>query len=123
MKYIRFFYPEVEFGGFSRVDGTIAFYSRINALIKASYIVLDVGCGRGEYNDDHVIYRKELRSFKNKVAKIIGIDVDTAGVDNPFLDEFRAIDGERWPIDDDAIDIIICDWVLEHIPAPQTFFY
>lgn len=27
------FYPEIEAGGFSRVDGTVAFYQRVNALV------------------------------------------------------------------------------------------
>jgi len=47
MDYKQKFYPEVKFGGFSDVDGTIAFFNRVNALLQPSFTVLDVGCGRG----------------------------------------------------------------------------
>lgn len=41
------FYPETTYGGFSYVDGTIAFFSRVNALLKPESVVVDFGCGRG----------------------------------------------------------------------------
>lgn len=43
------FYPEARFGGFTDIDGTIAFFNRVNSLIETSSVVLDVGCGRGAY--------------------------------------------------------------------------
>ena len=41
------FYPESRFGGFTDVDGTIAFYARVHSQLTPSSVVLDVGCGRG----------------------------------------------------------------------------
>lgn len=56
-------YPEARFGGFSDVDGTVAFYSRVQALMTPENVVLDVGCGRGSgLQDDAVPWRRELRS-------------------------------------------------------------
>src|SRR5688572_23962009 len=54
-------YPEVRFGGFTRVDGLIAFYSRVQALVQPDSIALDVGCGRGSQADDPSPYRQQLR--------------------------------------------------------------
>src|SRR5262245_37494020 len=116
------FYPESRFGGFTDIDGTVAFYNRINALIEPRFVVLDVGCGRGAYGEDRVALRRNLRILKGKAAKVIGIDVDAAGASNPFLDEFRRLEGARWPLDDRSVDLIVCDSVLEHIPDPEAFF-
>jgi SAM-dependent methyltransferase len=122
MKYKELFYPEARFGGFSDVDGTIAFFNRINALLEPSFVVLDVGCGVGMYADDPLPLRRSLRVLKGKVSRVIGLDVDESARDNPFLDEFRLIENDRWPIEDDSVDLIVCDHVLEHIPNPDLFF-
>ncbi len=47
LSFLERFYPESRFGGFSDLDGTVAFYGRIQALLAAGMTVLDVGCGRG----------------------------------------------------------------------------
>lgn len=116
------FYPETKFGGFTDIDGTVAFFNRVNSLLEPSFVVLDVGCGRGEYNEDSVPLRRNLRILKGKVAKVIGIDVDQEAKDNPFLDEFHLIQGDKWSVDDNTIDLIVCDNVLEHIENPERFF-
>ena len=122
MKYKELFYPEARFGGFTDVDGTIAFFNRINAVLDPSFTVLDVGCGRGAYANDPIPLRRKLRILKGKVSKVIGIDVDPAANDNPFLDEFRLLKEDYWPIEKDSIDLIVCDHVLEHIGSPVQFF-
>ena len=122
MTYQELFYPETRFGGFTDIDGTIAFFNRINSLLDQSFTVLDLGCGRGKYADDPISLRRNLRILKGKVSKVIGIDVDYAARDNPFLDEFRLIQGDCWPIDNDSINLILCDNVLEHIINPAQFF-
>ncbi len=40
-------YPEHLAAGFSSVDSTVQFYSRIRALLKEHHRVLDLGAGRG----------------------------------------------------------------------------
>ena len=116
-------YPESLFGGFSDIDGTIVFYNRINALIEPKFIVLDVGCGRGAgIQDDLVDYRRRLRNLKGKCSKVIGIDVDVNGKSNPGIDEFyHLVEEATWPIADESIDLIVSDFVLEHVNQPQDF--
>jgi len=118
------FYPEVRFGGFTDIDGTVSFYSRINSLLHPSFVVLDVGCGRGKCNEDPILFRKNLSILKGKVASVIGIDLDINAQDNPCLDEFRLIEGEgdSWPVEDNTIDLIVCDNVLEHSSNPDQLF-
>ena len=123
MKYQETYYPESKFGGFSDIDGTIAFYTRIHSLLEGSHTLLDIGCGRGAHIiEDQVRYRKSLRIFKGKCKKVIGIDVDPLAQSNPFLDEFLLIEREEWPIDDGSVDLALCDWVLEHLEEPELFF-
>lgn len=122
MNFKRRFYPESRLTGLSSVDGTLAFYNQVNALLEPSNVVLDVGCGRGAYGEDPIPFRRQLRILKGKVARVIGIDVDPAGQGNPFIDEFRLLEGERWPVESSSVDICLSDNVLEHVADPEQFF-
>ena len=115
-------YPEVVAGGFSRVDGTVDFYQRINSLMKPTDTVLDIGAGRGQgHLDDDCNYRKQLRTFRGRVGKVIGIDVDTVVVDNPSLDEAYVIKDDRFPLADASVDLAFSDHTFEHVADPYSF--
>jgi SAM-dependent methyltransferase len=117
------YYPEARFGGFTRVDPLIAFYTRVNALVQPESTVLDVGCGRGAYGDDPVPARRNARVLKGRCRVVLGIDIDAeSGARNPYVDEFRAIEGPRWPVDDASVDVALCDQVLEHVEEPARLF-
>lgn len=122
MSYLNLYYPESRFGGFTDVDGTITFYNRVHSFVTPESVVLDVGCGRGEYVDDTVKLRREQRIFKGKVKRVIGIDVDPVGQINPFLDEFGLIENGVWPMADASVDVCVSDWVMEHLDNPAQFF-
>jgi ubiquinone/menaquinone biosynthesis C-methylase UbiE len=115
------FYPEARFGGFSRVDGTIAFFSRVNALLSKEFTALDVGCGRGEYAEDPVPFRRNLRILRGKCKRVIGIDVDSNASTNPYVDSFEHIRSKHWPIEDNSIDVCVCDHVVEHVEDVSGF--
>lgn len=115
-------YPEARFGGFTDIDGTIAFYTRVNALLNPESVVVDFECGRGAHSDDPVSYRRELRNFSGRVRTTIGIDVDHVAAANPFVNEFRLLESDRWPLEDRTVDVVLSDCVLEHLPAPNGFF-
>ena len=122
MPYKTQFFPETRFGGFTHVDGTVNFFTRVNALLEPGSVALDVGCGRGEYVEDPVKARRDLRILRGKSRSVIGIDVDPAAGVNPGIDEFRLIEGPAWPVADSSIDLCLCDHVIEHIADPEAFF-
>ena len=115
-------YPESRFGGFSRVDGTVLFFARVNALLKDDATVVDIGCGKGRHVNAKSTFKSELRVLKGKCARVIGIDVDESAAGNPVVDEFRLIEDSRWPLKDDSVDFCIAHYVLEHVQFPIDFF-
>lgn len=118
----EWFYPESKLSGMTILDGTVAFYAQVRSMIKPTDTLLDIGCGRGRYEDDENVFRRNLRIFKGQVERVVGIDVGPAGKENPYLDEFQLIEGDRWPVDDESVDVAICDYVLEHIEDADLFF-
>ena len=120
---VAWLYPEMRFGGFTDIDGTVAFYARVNALLGPRMTVLDFGCGPGSFDKDPVPWRRSLRVLRGKTAHVIGLDVDETARNNPFVDEFRQLsNGERWPVKSGTVDFVLCDFVLEHLTAPEAFF-
>jgi len=117
-------YPELAYGGYARCDGIVAFYARVNALLSADAHVLDIGCGRGAYIDDQTSpWRNSLRNFKGRARQVTGIDVEEEGNTNPHLDTFHMIeDLDKWPIEDESIDLAVSNCVLEHVENPDSFF-
>lgn len=122
MNFNEIYYPESKFGGFSDIDGVVTFYSRVNSLIKPYFTFLDIGCGRGAYAETSIPFKRDLRTFRHKCQRVIGIDVEESDSSNPFIDEFYKIEGTHWPIASESIDIAISDSVLEHIENPDLFF-
>lgn len=76
-------YPESKFGGFTDIDGTVVFNTRVQSLVTPDTVLLDIGCGRGAFREDPVAIRRHLRTFKGKVRTVIGLDVDEAAANNP----------------------------------------
>jgi SAM-dependent methyltransferase len=121
MDYQSYFYPESRFGGYTDIDGTVVFYTRVHSLLSKDAVILDVGCGRGEYEQDRVEIRRQLRIFRGKYARVIGVDVDEAGRKNPFLDEFYLLTESRWPVSNASVDLCLADCVMEHVTDPDAF--
>ena len=115
-------YPERRFGGFTHVDGTVVFYTRVNSLLDRSTVVLDLGCGRGVAAEDPVPLRRELQVLRGKCARVLGADVDPAAADNPNIDEFHLIADGRVPVPDATIGLCLADFVVEHVQDVDGFF-
>ncbi len=113
------FYPEKRAGGYTSVDGTVEFYGRINALLDSSMDVLDFGAGRAAwYDPGDTSYRARLRMIRGKVARVVACDVDDAVLDNATANEIIVLLPGDLPFDDEEFDLIIADYVLEHLDDP-----
>ena len=75
---------------------------------------LDAGCGR----------TTRLRDYRDRIDRLVGTDSDeSAGCENPYLDEFVPADlGERLPFDDDSFDLVYANFVVEHLERPEDAF-
>ncbi|CAN5138624.1 hypothetical protein BH20ACT5_BH20ACT5_07830 [soil metagenome] len=114
-------YPEIAAGGFTRDDGTVAFYTRVRALLEPSMTVVNLGAGRGRHAEDPVRFRRELVVLRGAVAEVVGVDPDPVVLENPTVD--RAVvmpDPRTIPLPDDSADLVLADWVLEHVTEPHA---
>lgn len=118
----RRLYPESAIGGIARHDGTLVYYSRVNALITAESVVLDYGCGRGAHFLKSPGFYRKLCTFKGKASKVIGVDIGDDGLDNRSLDEFHRITDGNIPLATGSVDICHSDWVVEHLTDPGKTF-
>jgi SAM-dependent methyltransferase len=114
------FFPERGAGGFTRLDGTIQFYIRVNALIDLQMTVLDVGAGRGALAEADAGIIRRLSDLRGKAKKVIGVDIDRVVLQNPLIDEALVCDGETIPLDDQSVDLILADNTFEHIENPAA---
>ena len=111
------FYPEAAVGGFPRTDGEIEFYLRVGSLVGPESRVLDLGAGRGQWAIEPApAIRRDVRHLKGTVREVVGCDVDPAVLDNPTLDRAVVTEpGDPLPFDDDSFDLVVADYVLEHV--------
>ena len=112
-----------KFQQFLQNDGTIDFYFRINCFVKKDFVILDLGAGRAEwYEDDTIRCRRSLRTLKGKCKKIIAADTSFSVKQNNSVDSSVVINpNEALPFEDGSFDLIIADYVLEHIENPKSF--
>jgi SAM-dependent methyltransferase len=117
------FQPESQFaGGYVPEDGTIQFYQRINSLLDPSFSVLNLGAGRGSwYFVDPCKVRRDLQDIRPKTLRYIGADIDEVVLQNPVTTSNVHIENQKVPIQDKSFDLIISDWVLEHVEDPSFF--
>lgn len=76
--------------------------------------VLDIGCGRGGV----------LEQLGDAVQHPIGIDPDWLSLHEHRLSNLpRAVaTADQIPVKNESVDLILCSWVLEHLPNPQLTF-
>lgn len=103
------------------LDSAHVFLVTAQALAARAKTIAEVGCGRGALVD---LDKSDgaWQDLRGPGRKVIGIDVEEIGTENPVIDEFRLIgqDG-RWPLEDASIDLAVSDFVLEHVTDPPSF--
>jgi len=111
-------------GKFSTNDGTIDFYLRIRTLINKNKVVLDLGAGEGNWFNDksNIKIKKSIQYLKKDVKKLYAADIDRSVLKNKSSHKNLIIKKNFIPLTKNSIDIIICDWVFEHIENPITFY-
>jgi SAM-dependent methyltransferase len=113
-------YPENRAGGFSRCDGTVQFYQRVQALLHPNQVILDFGAGRGAaYFEDSSSYRKGLRDLRGDGRRVIGLDIDPAVQGNPWIDNAVVIKPDATlPFPDRTFELVVSDSTFEHVSDP-----
>ncbi|MGH8556772.1 MAG: class I SAM-dependent methyltransferase [Methylococcales bacterium] len=101
----RRFYPD------SRHDGTRAFYGWVRQYTGADTVMLNLGAGPATGNP--------VRVFKGEVARVVGADIDPIVLENSELDEAHIIVHGSLPVPTDGFDIVLSDYVLEHVAQPR----
>jgi ubiquinone/menaquinone biosynthesis C-methylase UbiE len=104
----RTFYPE-----YGKNWDDVMFREAILANLSPSSTVLDVGAGAGIV---------EAMNFRDKVARICGVDLDERVANNPMLHEGRVANAAHIPYPDASFDLIFADNVMEHLERPTEVF-
>ena len=106
-KLLKYWYPD------QQKNGTLIFYDWVRQHTNSQQTVLNLGAGPASKNP--------LKVFRGEVARVVGADIDPIVLANDELDESYVVDGVRLPFEDNAIDIVLSDFVLEHIEFPEQF--
>lgn len=120
------FHPELTLDNFSQDDCDLAFYSFVRAVYHRCDIkeVLDYGAGRNRYFQDfdpaiNSAYVRELRDLRFSGARVTAADVDPEVLTHPTSDaQVVLIPNESLPFDDNFFDLIVSDYVFEHVEDP-----
>jgi SAM-dependent methyltransferase len=119
-------HSEIRVDNFTLQDTDIAFFSLIRAIYLRHSIskVLDYGAGRNYYAQDfdpssHSYFINDLRDLRYGGAEVTVADVSAAVLTHPTSHHQHQITpNEALPFRDDEFDLIVSDFVFEHLDAP-----
>jgi SAM-dependent methyltransferase len=92
---------------------------RLKSLLPNASTLLNAGCGRGA---GFPIEPDDLAAYRGGGGIVLGCDVDPGAAANPYVDRFILAQTDiPWPLDPEAVDLVLADWVLEHLDDPAAF--
>ena len=96
-------------------DNTMILMCKMFELASGSKpIVLDAGCGNGNYIIDE---------YRGKIAWAYGVDADRQATSkNVCLDEIKYSSLEKIPYPNNEFDVVLSLWAIEHLENPQGVF-
>jgi SAM-dependent methyltransferase len=94
-------------------DGTRRFYRWVREHTGPSARLLNLGAGPATGNP--------IRTLKGEVAEVVGADISPVVLTNPELDSAVLIADGRLPFEAARFDLVLSDYVLEHVEHPETF--
>jgi SAM-dependent methyltransferase len=100
----RRFYPDL-------ADEHVVFDRMIRRYLRPDAVVLDAGAGRG------LMFPYDYREH---VARMVGVDIDAAVLDNPNLGEAAIGDLADLPYRDAEFDLVFSKFVFEHLERPAA---
>jgi len=92
---------------------------RFEARVRRECVgrVLDFGAGRGSW-----FSRPEQRAVRDLrgLAEVWACDIDQAVFNHPAADHRVVVDSRALPFANGAFDMILCDYVFEHLESPRN---
>jgi SAM-dependent methyltransferase len=93
------------------VDEHQRFDALVRTFLRPDAAVLDAGAGRGvQFPFD----------YREHVARMAGVDVDPAVLENPCLTDAAVADMAHLPFDDASFDVVFSKYVFEHLTRPAA---
>lgn len=90
------------------------YLSLVKKNMDPSSVILDAGCGLGG------VFAKSKLNNPSKRKLLIGIDVVKGK--NPYIDKKYVGSLDKLPFKNDTFDVIVCEWVVEHLKYPRLVF-
>jgi SAM-dependent methyltransferase len=126
-KFLRGRFSELSIDNFTRLDGTVRFYTFVRALMLRTNAsqVLDYGAGRGgfwteEAKEGGSRMRSELQDLRYRGARVTACDIDPAVAAHPCSDLQVIIGADpTLPWKDSYFDLVVSDMTFEHIQSPD----
>ncbi|MFH1642289.1 MAG: methyltransferase domain-containing protein [Nanoarchaeota archaeon] len=94
-------------------DKNVLFKILVERNLSPENIILDAGCGSG---------KETPIDFKNKVRFAVGIDLSEGIKFNSFLHVRIQADISKIPLQNNSVDVVLCQEVIEHLKEPKAFF-
>lgn len=96
-------------------DETLVYLSvKFEELVKNNSVVLDAGCGNGNYIIDE---------NRKMISWAVGVDLSKEFISkNICLDEIKIASLEKLPFENNCFDAVLLLWVLEHLKNPKRVF-